>query len=61
MAERIRLFYSKGLWTAAMVRQAVGKGLLTEAQYRQIVGQPEDGGGQESGPSAPGSEEAANG
>ena len=44
MFERIRLFYSKGLWTSAMVRQAADKGLLSEEQYRQIVGPPDDGG-----------------
>ena len=38
MFERIRLYYRKGLWTAAMAQQAVGKGLLTEEQYQQIVG-----------------------
>lgn len=44
MFERIRLFYSKGLWSAAMVRQAMDKGLLTDEQYRQIVGsEPADG------------------
>ena len=40
MLERIQLFYNKGLWTAAMVRQAMDKGLLTEEQYRQTVEPP---------------------
>ena len=42
MFERIRSYYDKGLWSAAMVRQAADKGLLSEQQYRQIVGLPAD-------------------
>ncbi len=38
MLEKIRLFYAKKLWPAAMVRQALGKGLLTEAEYAEILG-----------------------
>lgn len=38
MFEKIRRFYEKGLWTAAMVRQAAAKGLLSEAQCSEIMG-----------------------
>ena len=38
MLEKIRLFYTKKLWTAAMVRQAADKGLLSEAEYEEIMG-----------------------
>lgn len=48
MFERIRRFYEKGFWTAAMARQAVSKGLLTEAQYQKIV-EPAAGGLSEAG------------
>ena len=41
MFERIKGYYAKGLWSAAMVRQAVSKGLLTDEQCRQIVGPPD--------------------
>lgn len=37
MYKKIKLFYQKGLWNAAMVAQAVEKGLLTRAQYEAIV------------------------
>lgn len=43
MFERIRRFYEKRLWTAAMVRQAVSKGLLSEQEYGKIVGPAEGG------------------
>lgn len=46
MLERIRRFYEKRLWTAAMVRKAVSKGLLSEAQYAEIVGFEEDSPGE---------------
>lgn len=42
MFERIKGYYDKGLWSAAMVRQAADKGLLTGEQYQQIVGLPAD-------------------
>ena len=45
MFDKIKRFYETGLWTAAMVRQAVDKGLLTREQYRQIVGPDADGEG----------------
>lgn len=54
MPEKIKRFYEKGLWTAAMVRQAVDKGLLTEEQYRQIVGPQTGDGGKEAEPDAGG-------
>lgn len=49
MFERIRGYYNKGLWTAAMVRQAVDKGILSEEQYQQIVGLPPDTDNEEEG------------
>lgn len=37
MYKKIKMFYSKGLWTAEQVAQAVDKGLITEDQYNEIV------------------------
>lgn len=37
MYEKIKLWYKKGWWTAAMVAQAVAKGLITENQRKSIV------------------------
>ena len=39
MYENIKKWYAMGLWSAAMVRQAVVKGIITEAQYKEIVGE----------------------
>lgn len=39
MFERIKNWYDKGLWTKAMVRNAVAKGVITEAQYEEITGE----------------------
>lgn len=39
MFENIKKWYAMGLWSAAMVRQAVVKGIITEAQYKEIVGE----------------------
>jgi len=39
MYKKIKLFYDKGLWTAAMVKKAVEKGLLTKEEYAAIVGE----------------------
>ena len=36
--ERIKRFYDGGLWTKAMVRDAVVKGVITPAQYEEITG-----------------------
>ena len=38
MFDKIKKFYDLGLWTEAMVRNAVDKGVITEAEYQQIVG-----------------------
>lgn len=37
MKEKIKRWYEQGLWTAAMVRNAVIKGKLTEDEYLEIV------------------------
>ena len=39
MKEKIKKWYEQGLWTVAMVRNAVIKGKLTEDEYREIVGE----------------------
>lgn len=38
MKEKIAYWYKTGLWTEAMVKQAVEKGLITEDDYKEIVG-----------------------
>lgn len=37
MKEKIARWYRQGLWTAEMVRQAVGKGLLTAEEAAEII------------------------
>lgn len=37
MYERIKRFYDLGLWSEAMVWNAVEKGVITENEYKQIV------------------------
>lgn len=37
MSEKIKKWYAQGLWTAAMVEQAVTKGVLTAAQAAGIL------------------------
>lgn len=37
MYEKIKKWYTQGLWSAEMVQTAVGKGVLTEAQVAQIL------------------------
>ena len=37
MYEKIKRWYKQGLWSAAMVRKAVGKGVLTETQAEDIL------------------------
>lgn len=39
MKEKIMKWYEQGLWTAAMVRNAVVKGKLTAEDYREITGE----------------------
>lgn len=38
MFERIKKWYSMGLWTEEMVRNAVDKGVITEEEYNEILG-----------------------
>lgn len=40
MFEKIKKWYEEGLWTKAMVRNAVKKGKITAEQYEEIVGEP---------------------
>lgn len=40
MFEKIKNWYDSGLWTKAMVRNAVKKGKITAEQYEEIVGEP---------------------
>ena len=40
MFEQIKKWYEEGLWTKAMVRNAVRKGKITAEQYEEIVGEP---------------------
>ena len=37
MKEKIAKWYKQGLWTAAMVQNAVEKGILTEAEAAEIL------------------------
>lgn len=37
MKEKIAKWYKQGLWTAEMVRNAVGKGKLTEEEAADIL------------------------
>ena len=38
MKEKIAKWYKQGLWTEAMVRNAVDKGIITKEQYTEITG-----------------------
>lgn len=38
MKEKIAKWYNLGLWTEAMVQNAVKKGVLTEAEAMEILG-----------------------
>ena len=40
MFEKIKRWYEEGLWTKAMVRNAVKKEKITAEQYEEIVGEP---------------------
>lgn len=42
MKEKIAYWYSHGLWTAAMVQNAVTKGVLTETEAAEILGRAGD-------------------
>lgn len=37
MFEKIKKWYRMGLWTEAMVRNAVKNGVITEAQAEEII------------------------
>lgn len=37
MFEKIKKWYHMGLWTEAMVKNAVKKGVVTEAQAEEIL------------------------
>lgn len=39
MKEKIAKWYRHGLWTKAMVKNAVKKGVLTAEDYAEIVGE----------------------
>lgn len=39
MKEKIKKWYEQGLWTIAMVRNAVTKCKLTAAEYTEITGE----------------------
>lgn len=39
MYDKIKRFYDMGLWTEAMVRNAVVKGLITPEEYKMITGE----------------------
>lgn len=40
MFTKIKKWYEDGLWTKAMVKNAVVKGKITPAEYEEIVGEP---------------------
>ena len=40
MFKKIKRWYEQGLWTKAMVAQAVRKGIITPEQYAEITGEP---------------------
>ena len=39
MFEKIKKWYAQGLWTEAMVRNAVEKGAIKPKQYKEITGE----------------------
>lgn len=43
MKAKIAKWYKQGLWTAAMVANAVKKGIITGADYKEITGEAYDG------------------
>ena len=38
MFEKIKKWYNQGLWSEAMVRNAVENGIISEEQFAEIVG-----------------------
>ncbi len=41
MFEKIKKWYKQGLWTIALVQNAVVKGVITEIQAKEILEQEE--------------------
>ena len=39
MFEKIKKWYKQGLWTEAMVQNALNKGIITQDQYAEIIAQ----------------------
>ena len=39
MFEKIKKWYKQGLWTKAMVQNALNKGIITQDQYAEIIAQ----------------------
>lgn len=37
MKEKIKIWYKLGLWSKAMVQQAVAKGVLSQAEMDEII------------------------
>jgi uncharacterized XkdX family phage protein len=37
--EKVKNYYDSGLWTVAMVKNAVVKGWITEEEYKEITGE----------------------
>lgn len=37
--EKVKKYYESGLWTLAMVKQAVEKKWITKAEYKEITGE----------------------
>jgi uncharacterized XkdX family phage protein len=35
----VKNYYNRGVWSKAMVKNAVVKGWITEAEYKEIVGE----------------------
>lgn len=42
MKERIMKWYKLGLWTEAMVQNAVDKGVITAEDMKEIIGEKEE-------------------
>ena len=42
MKERIMKWYTLGLWTKAMVQNAVSKGVITAEDMAEIIGESEE-------------------
>ena len=36
--ERVKYYYTAGLWSIQMVKMAVRKGVITKEQYKEITG-----------------------